>query len=285
MSFKVISFLAGVAFCGLAIAAAQDPVAALPIGSSNGGAARPPGLVDVVLNGVAVEESELEAHLIVGLDITKSQGHFYCGGALIDRALVLTAGHCIHGAIGIEVVFGTNLSSSRRIRAKAFWAHPQFKYDPAADSAENDLAVLQLTASVPESFGYPVLPIVAPRSQEGDKVVLIGYGITDRSNRRSFGRLTSGLTRVVGFRGGTVFFTNQPWAGSSDNKTGCKGDSGSPVLTLLDGQPVILGIISGSGADYDAGKDALCDSTTVATMPSAKLYADWIKEIINKVQR
>jgi len=178
-----------------------------------------------------------------------------CTGVLIERDLVLTAGHCLADLGGPSIVVAEFFDHSDRItetiQVAAGVLHPDFAgRGDAPDSRPEllgaDLAILKLAEPAPKGRR----PIgIAKRPTEAAKLksILAGAGLRTSSDEESSGQLrfarvnaevvTDGPTAVaLGTTGGAV----------------CHGDSGGPVISSGGLWGVVVAIVR---------RENLCNST------------------------
>lgn len=200
----------------------------------------------LIINGKKVSKSNNDYRFIVSLQrrMGKQNYRHYCGGALIDHSLVLTAAHCVkYNTAHSRVRIGSyNVDSGGVTRqVDKVTIHPKYS------SLNYDFALLHLKDPV-----YTIRPIRLPMQGVSVKpqtpVVSIGWGYT----REGSGQTTKDLMEVD-----LVTLTNKvcnkkywkitssmlcTW-GEWDNAKGqrkdaCSGDSGSPNF-FYDGDTII----------------------------------------------
>ena len=154
---------------------------------------------------------------------------------------VLTAGHCVRNATNIQVIAGSDLAASTGIEAYAFLdakAHPQ--YD-GSTSSPYDVAMVRILG-VDETT--PVVPILSPDQmrQNQTRVVSVGFGQTQRPGSSVDAGTNTAKNRIDG----TVTRLTAQQMGVTYDHNGdiCHGDSGGPVLTVVNGKEYVAGVHS-----------------------------------------
>lgn len=170
-----------------------------------------------------------------------------CTGTIIKTnpatsvGYVLTAGHCVRNATSIQVIAGSDLSSSTGISSYAFvdaTSHPQ--YD-GQTSSPYDVAMVRILGVDADT---PVVPVLGPDQMEANRtrVTSVGFGQTVRPSSP----VDAGMNTAKNQIGGTVTrLTAQQMGVTYDNNGDiCHGDSGGPVLTTVSGKEYVAGVHS-----------------------------------------
>ncbi|MDO8945732.1 MAG: serine protease [Desulfocapsaceae bacterium] len=204
----------------------------------------------------------------------------YCGGVLIASNWVLTAGHCTEGKVAgdIQVAVGVyDLSNwnGTRIQVKSIVRHPAY----SSFLLQNDLALLELSSA---SVLQPITIFSGASVQNIDPKLLnqlstlIGWGVYDLPATYPSTLQQINLPVVAdsycNSTYGVTLLSSQLCAGyaAAANKDACSGDSGSPLMLMVDGQWVHVGLVS-----YGADCATSYGNYGVYTRSSA--YVDFIK--------
>jgi trypsin len=245
----------------------------------------PAGPAGAVVGGQEADLAEWPWQVALLVD-----GTIWCGGSLVDAAIVLTAAHCTDGVppTEIEVVAGTIDLRSGGERRRVARIDQHAEYDDVA--LVNDISLLILDRPFP--LGETIAPAElatpeesAARSEEGDPAVVTGFGAVEESGPPSDLLLEAEIDTFADERceelyrqdGDSVVGDSQVCAGRERGHVdACYGDSGGPLVVPLgdEGDDVDewrqIGIVSwGAGC-------AAPERPTIYTEVSA--FTDWLGE-------
>ena len=216
-----------------------------------------------VLGGTQTTHSEFPWMAL--LEYRKNVGGgrtFSCGGALITTRNVLTAAHCVTGKIREQVgllisvrlgewntdtsqdcvnVDGFALCNEEPINVAVenFVAHED--YDDSSINRYHDIALVRLARAVQfTDFIQPIcLPTPAERAAVGNQLWVAGWGRTEYANSSPV-KLKVRLPIVSNSqcsntfrRAGVSLSNSQLCAGGERNKDSCNGDSGGPLMQVM----------------------------------------------------
>ncbi len=208
--------------------------------------------------------------------ITGQRG--FCTGTMIARDLVLTAAHCVSAAGDYKLIEFDRERKPVLHDIARIAIHPQFNMQTfLRHLATADVALLKL--ATPKASVLPIAMMVeAPKIVPGDRLVVGGYGIAAPGNERSSGTLRSATLAATGKPGNLQIRLVDPATNGARAGLGaCTGDSGGPVFQDINGQLLIVGVVSWStGPNNSDG----CGGLTGVTPLS--LYRGWIIETARK---
>jgi secreted trypsin-like serine protease len=225
-----------------------------------------------LVGGAPPVQSPHAAVMIVG-----SRGNS-CTGIAVARDLVLTAAHCVPPGADYKLV---EFDAQRRPRLRdtqRIARHPQFSQKTFdAHRATADVALIKVanaSSGAPAAIHGERLKI-AP----GERLMVLGYGLTRMGDGKSGGTLRSAALTVTGQPGNLQI---RLMDGATQNQRpglgACTGDSGAPVFRDVGGRMMVVGVVSWSTA---AGNEAGCGGLTGVTPLS--LYYPWIAETARKL--
>jgi secreted trypsin-like serine protease len=187
-------------------------------------------------------------------------GRLACGGTLIGKNWVLTAGHCVKSPSGVirnaadltVLPGGVKLTSKGgRIAVKQVLPHPN--YDPS--TMTNDIALLELAQGADQSRQLLASSGVSGKLvQPGASATVTGWGRTAQSGDTSTSLLQVSVPIVSHEQCMKAYSESKPGKINDHNicagldaggKDACQGDSGGPLyVTLPASGPVQVGIVS-----------------------------------------
>ncbi|KAK9504296.1 hypothetical protein O3M35_010661 [Rhynocoris fuscipes] len=219
-------------------------------------------------------------------------GSSRCGGSLVNRQHVVTAGHCVARANPrqVQVTLGDYVINSAVEPLPAYTygvrqisVHPYFKFTPQADRF--DVAVLRLDR--PVQYMPHIAPICLPTKGEdflGQFGWAAGWGALQPGSRLRpktlqavdvpviDNRLCERWHRSNGIN--VVIYDEMMCAGyRGGSKDSCQGDSGGPLMLERNGRWYLIGIVSAGYSCAQRGQPGIYHRVAHTV--------DWISHIIN----
>jgi secreted trypsin-like serine protease len=215
--------------------------------------------------------------LTVGLVTAETGPTPFCTGILIDKELVLTAGHCAQSLLKSEfswVLFGNEATfspdSSRILNIAIHPSYTPTGFNPIGGykillGATNDLALLKI---VPARERYAkLLPVQFSHENLANGTPLIGSGWGVKST----GNQDFGVFPAI-FKTPLMPTSKNFDAVFTGTAHACNGDSGGPIFSRVGSELELAGIISASGIKTLGD----CNSKTSVTAINLINYTDWL---------
>ncbi|MBO4351200.1 MAG: trypsin-like serine protease [Proteobacteria bacterium] len=245
-----------------------------------------------IMNGQPAGDAQYSGVVAIGIR-TRSGVSSYCTGTLIDKNVVLTAAHCVSNAdnfpfttyfndkkivavLGEDVIDPDNdhIFTANRLSVHNYYDQ-EYSY--------HDLALLWLNKDVPAEIATPIpiledSGVILSMVNNHTRFEAVGYGVDDNglSGKRLWAEGFIGKYCYLGE--GYCEYTNSvgellavpEGAIIQDLEKGgpCNGDSGGPLLADVNGQKLVMAVVSFG--------DANCESYSVSTTIAD--HYPWLKK-------
>ncbi|MCM2280480.1 MAG: trypsin-like serine protease [Bdellovibrionaceae bacterium] len=247
----------------------------------------PHGQYDVsIISGDLVVSADPIATTVVAL--YNGSKHTTCTSTLVAPNVVLTAAHCLSKyPNSLRVVFGVNMMSDTADvrRVLRYRVHPLFISGHSQITNRGDLALVQFEGDSPPGFGIGSLLNTEDALQNGTRLTIAGYGLSDPYDETSSGILRKGAVSLRDSRfSETEMVINQSPA-SADSKSNkkvqaaCRGDSGGPAFVKINGTLFVVGVARSLYKD----SKRRCQSYSVYSKVS--FYRQWIQRTLEELSR
>ncbi|GAB1606025.1 chymotrypsin-1-like [Argonauta hians] len=225
------------------------------------------------------DASSCEFPWMVALIITSSKGTFLCGGSIIDDQHILTAAHCMQGAVQVRVSAGGNnrfnmetniIVDKPNIHANRHYTGPNL--------FQNDIAILSLPRKLTFNGCIQPIPLAKPGSEFYSNCYIAGWGETEDGSP-STELKTTAVQLLLASECKSYFpgVTDMQVCGGSGYMNGpeaCHGDSGGPLMCFnaKNEELTIVGVTS-----YGEPK---CQNGMVV-YENVAYFASWINKMRN----
>ncbi|XP_055634923.1 CLIP domain-containing serine protease B4-like [Toxorhynchites rutilus septentrionalis] len=232
-------------------------------------------LQDHIFGGKETEPDEFPWTALL-VYTTKGRRSYLCGGALVSDRYVLTAAHCVDslriralesvrlGEWDLTTVEDCKDDLSGNTYCNKF-PHRDFEvekiivhegYSRMRKNKEHDIALLKLSRAAPETDS--ISPICIPTTDmdtnldvERESFDVTGWGATETGVPLSHRKLKvtlpgQNMTKCVSAfaRANVTFTNNQLCVGGIRGKDSCRGDSGGPLMVIINNRWHLAGIVS-----------------------------------------
>jgi hypothetical protein len=158
--------------------------------------------------------------------------------------------------------------------------HPRYQAQSYANNrATADVALIKLTAPLPETIAVARLDQADSPVAVGDRFVVAGFGSTAANSDTGIGTARTAALIATGQPGALQIRLYDPTTkGERPGLGACTGDSGAPAFRDSNGELLVAGIVSWStGPKLTAGCGGLTGVTPLVR------YRDWVVQAAGKL--
>lgn len=226
----------------------------------------------------------------IGLLLSHKRGfQTWCGGSIISNNHILTAAHCLQDILSAKLYLGViNKDKPEQgsqiidLKADNFIIHEGYQ----TGAVYNDLGLIKLNNEL--KFSDSIQPIDLLTPEEGTKIdgmtaLISGWGLTSDRGGGPPPKLQYTKTKLWPNNNCQAKFKTLPkpidevktdntiCADPSEPSGICEGDSGGPVVVLIQGRRVQVGVNS-----FIVSTGNSCENTLVRVFARLSKYLDWI---------
>lgn len=257
-------------------------------------------LISVVLlssgKSKTISSKPIVTRIVGGINATKVQFPYYaqvetavrvnestigfanCGGSVISPTHILTAAHCVEGALAMEILLGfytiEDASEVQSHTVKTIHAHKGFN----ATVRGNDIAIIELAKPINFTENIKPIQLSCNYARADTKTLVAGTGLTnDVTKETSHSLLWTNLTTMSNQQCEMLFGrieTSSICAVGKPKHGACLGDSGTALIKEENGTQIQIGILSWGVID-------LCEFGFPTVFERISGYVDWIKQHSN----
>ncbi|XP_064472217.1 trypsin alpha-3-like isoform X2 [Ornithodoros turicata] len=206
-----------------------------------------------IINGLRVRDRKMPWTVFLQVRFNKPRPLWgNCGGTILTKKHILTAGHCFENHLGQHVLIrygSTVLDQAQSQLSTVFEAHPRYN----DDNLENDVAVITLPKAL--HFTEHVRPACFPKNDvqlTGLTGVIAGWGHTSPSGQKGYVSpylqftTQTFMDQEYCFKklGSEYYNVSTMLCAYKATYDACQGDSGGGILVPFTNRFYIVGIIS-----------------------------------------
>jgi len=195
-----------------------------------------------MVGGAPLASPEIARHIVM---IVGSRGNS-CTGVAIAPNIILTGAHCVLPGYEYKWVDFDAAGRPTLNDIASITRHPEFNHATyERNRVTADVALIKLPRPLPAKFVPALLTQATKPPAVGDRLMVVGYGVTVPDDGRSGGKIRTAHLTVTGRPGTLQVRLVDPATNNARPGLGaCEGDSGAPVFDVSEATPAIVGVVS-----------------------------------------
>ena len=226
-------------------------------------------------NGWTVPASNSVAQSVALLESDRG----LCSATFLTQTFLLTAAHCTYRTTAqyMDVLVRDPSGTWHKTKAARLITHPNFQIQNTASGTKvrNDVALIQISAQFPFTI-YPIkIGNITEYLQQEKQVYIYGYGRNSSSGTGSgtlrWGKM-SAIVEVL-----ELFYDRKGISMVPEtNQALCGGDSGGPVMKIINSKRYIIGVNSLSNG---------CKNSPEVTSKAEIVYSQlpWLRQYVSGI--
>lgn len=233
-----------------------------------------------IINGQPSQRGQFPYYALVTIKVGDIVAG-YCGGVLINRNWVLTAGHCIIYGLDYEIDLGAHSlndsTEAGRLTLSSEYSVLHERYIGNPLLLRNDIGLIRLNATV--NYTDTIQPVRLPSAGDNFSnvdVTVVGFGLISDDNQRPDVLQWANMTTISNWQ----CMRHYPFwnvgrgvicAEGRQSESPCSGDSGGPMVRASDN--LLVGLTSFGRADG-------CSNGRPAGFTRITRFLPWINNVI-----
>ena len=201
-----------------------------------------------IIGGIDAEKNRYPWMVAVVTNLSRRKNFAFCGGSIINDRFILTAAHCVNKIISsrVKVVVGAHTLQDA-ITLPSYPVSEIITEDYPSHGLKNDFALLKLSKNISFANDSLFRPIcLTSESGPYDNLFLTGWGKT-KNSKLSHVMQEIDLDPIDDLKCSKkwrMFNSSRQLCAGQSGRSACKGDSGGPLSTRVNGKVFQVGIVS-----------------------------------------
>lgn len=201
-----------------------------------------------IIGGIDAEKNRYPWMVGVVTSLSKRNTYAFCGGSIINDRFILTAAHCVNNVTlsRAKVVVGAHTLQDV-VTLPSYSVSEIITEEYPSSGLKNDFALLKLSKNLSfanDSLARPIC--LTSESGPYDNLFLTGWG---KTNHSQFSQVMQEIhldpiDDLTCSKKWPMFNSSRQLCAGESGRSACKGDSGGPLSTRVNGRVFEVGIVS-----------------------------------------